>query len=176
MWQIQWMLNLIPDNFLLWIYYFILSAGIILLSVGWLIKWFPGVAVYKGPMQLLGVVLTAGSLYLLGGHGTEMAWRDKVRALEEKVKIAEQQAAEANTKVEVQIVEKTKVIKEKGNTIVKYIDRYNDREVIKTVEGPERVRIEEVIKYIEKCPVPKEMIDIHNQAVDMNKAAEGAKK
>jgi hypothetical protein len=105
-----------------------------------------------------------------------MAWRDKVRALEEKVKIAEQQAAEANTKIEVQVVEKTKVIKEKGNTIVKYIDRYNDREVIKTVEGPERVRIEEVIKYIEKCPVPKEMIDIHNQAVDMNKAAEGAKK
>jgi hypothetical protein len=163
MWQIQWMFNLIPDNFLLWIYYFILSAGIILLSVGWLIKWFPGVAVYKGPMQLLGVVLTAGSLYLLGGHGTEMAWRDKVRALEEKVKIAEQQAAEANTKVEVQVVEKTKVIKEKGQDIIRYVDR----EVIKK---------EEIIKYIEMCPVPKEIIDLHNLATEINKAAEGTKK
>ena len=163
MWQIQWMLNLIPDNFLLWIYYFILSAGIILLSVGWLIKWFPGVAVYKGPMQLLGVVLTAGSLYLLGGHGTEMAWRDKVRALEEKVKIAEQQAAEANTKVEVQVIEKTKVIKEKGQDIIRYVDR-------------EVVKKEEIIKYIEMCPVPKEIIDLHNLATEINKAAEGAKK
>ena len=163
MWQIQWMLNLIPDNVLLWIYYFILSAGIILLSVGWLIKWFPGVAVYKGPMQLLGVVLTAGSLYLLGGHGTEMAWRDKVRALEEKVKIAEQQAAEANTKVEVQVVEKTKVIKEKGQDIIRYVDR-------------EVVKKEEIIKYIEMCPVPKEIIDLHNLATEINKAAEGAKK
>jgi hypothetical protein len=163
MWQIQWMLNLIPDNVLLWIYYFILSAGIILLSVGWLIKWFPGVAVYKGPMQLLGVVLNAGSLYLLGGHGTEMAWRDKVRALEEKVKIAEQQAAEANTKVEVQVVEKTKVIKEKGQDIIRYVDR-------------EVVKKEEIIKYIEMCPVPKEIIDLHNLATEINKAAEGAKK
>ena len=32
-----------------------------------------------------------------------------------------------------------------------------------------------VIKYIENCPVPKEMIDIHNQATELNKAAEGKK-
>jgi hypothetical protein len=38
------------------------------------------------------------------------------------------------------------------------------------------VRIEEVIKYIEKCPVPKEIIDAHNAAALMNKAAEGGKK
>ena len=29
----------------------------------------------------------------------------------------------------------------------------------------------EVIKYIENCPVPKEMINIHNQATELNKAA-----
>ena len=61
------------------------------------------------------------------------------------------------------MIEKTKVIK--GKT--EYITQYVDREVIKK---------EEIIKYIEKCPVPKEIIDIHNQAAEMNKAAGGAKK
>ena len=37
-----------------------------------------------------------------------------------------------------------------------------DKEVIKK---------EEVIKYIENCPVPKEIIDLHNQATELNKAA-----
>jgi hypothetical protein len=92
-----------------------------------------------------------------------MAWRDKVAKLEEQVKIAEQKSQETNTVVEQKIVEKTKVIK--GKT--EYITRYLDREVIKN---------QEIIKYIEQCPVPKEIIDIHNQAADINKAAEGPKK
>jgi hypothetical protein len=163
MWQFQWMISLIPDSVLIWIYYTILSAGIILLSAGWLIKWFPGISVYKTPLQLLGVVLTAGSLYLLGGYGVEMSWRDKVSALEAKVKLAEEQAAEANGKVEVKVVEKTKIVKEKGNDIIRYVDR----EVIKK---------EEIIKYIERCPVPKEIIDLHNQATELNRAADGPKK
>ena len=58
---------------------------------------------------------------------------------------------------------KTKVIK--GKT--EYITQYLDREVVKN---------QEIIKYIENCPVPKEIINIHNQAVDMNKSAEGPKK
>jgi hypothetical protein len=161
--QIWWIVSLIPDSVLLWIYYTLLSAGVVLLSAGWLIKWFPGISVYKTPLQLLGIVLTAGSLYLLGGYGVEMSWRAKVDALEAKVKLAEEQAAEANGKVEVKVVETTKVIREKGQDIVRYIDR----EVIKK---------EEIIKYVERCPVPKEIIDLHNQATELNRAAEGPKK
>jgi hypothetical protein len=73
------------------------------------------------------------------------------------------------------IVEKTKVIREKGKDIIKYVDRWNTKEIIKEVEGPERIRTEEVIKYIENCPVPKEFIDLHNQATELNKAAEAKK-
>ena len=57
----------------------------------------------------------------------------------------------------------------------KYIDRYKDREVIKTLPGEERVRVEEVIKYVENCPVPKELLDIHNNAARMNKSTEDKK-
>jgi hypothetical protein len=44
------------------------------------------------------------------------------------------------------------------------------------VQGPERVRIEEVIKYIENCPVPKELINIHDAAAALNKPAGEPKK
>jgi L-cysteine desulfidase len=101
-------------------------------------------------------------VWLRGGYDTEMAWRAKVAEAEARVAVAEQQSKETNTVIEQKIVEKTKVIK--GKT--EYITQYLDREVVKK---------EEIIKYIEQCPVPKEIIDIHNQAADMNKAAEGKK-
>jgi L-cysteine desulfidase len=91
-----------------------------------------------------------------------MSWRAKVAEAEARVAVAEQKSQETNTVIEQKIVEKTKVIK--GKT--EYITQYLDREVVKK---------EEIIKYIEQCPVPKEIIDIHNQAAEMNKAAEGKK-
>ena len=161
--QLQWAFSLIPNSILIWIYYTMLTAGLFGLAAGWIMKWIPGISVYKGPLQLAGVVLTAGSLYLLGGYSTEMAWRAKVAEAEARVAAAEQKSQETNTVIEQKIVEKTKVIK--GKT--EYITQYLDREVVKK---------EEIIKYIEQCPVPKEIIDIHNQAADLNKAAGGPKK
>jgi hypothetical protein len=92
-----------------------------------------------------------------------MAWRAKVADVEAKIAIAEEKSKETNTVIEQKVVEKTKVIK--GKT--EYITQYLDREVVKN---------QEIIKYIENCPVPKEIIDVHNQAAEMNKAAEGFKK
>jgi gas vesicle protein len=174
--QLGWMFSLLPDAFLNWFYWAIIVAGITGVLAGWLGKWIPFYGNYVKILQPVGIILLVLGVWLRGGYDTEMAWRAKVAEAEARVAAAEQKSQETNTIIEEKVVEKTKVIKEKGNTIVKYIDRYNDREVIKTVEGPERVRIEEVIKYIEKCPVPKEIIDLHNQAAEMNKAAEGPKK
>lgn len=160
--QIQWAFSLIPDSILIWIYYIILAAGLFGLAAGWIMKWIPGISAYKGPLQLAGVVLTAGSLYLLGGYETEMKWRNKVAEMQTKVEAAEAAAAGATRAIETKVEVQTKVIREKGKDIIKYVDR-------------EVVKKEEIIKYIEQCPVPKEIIDLHNQAVDLNKAAEGKK-
>jgi L-cysteine desulfidase len=107
-------------------------------------------------------VLLVLGVWLRGGYDVEMAWRAKVAEAEARVAAAEQKSQETNTVIEQKIIEKTKVIK--GKT--EYITQYLDREVVKK---------EEIIKYIEQCPVPKEIIDIHNQAADLNKAAEGKK-
>ena len=161
--QIQWMFSLIPDAVLNWAYWAIIIAGLTGVLAGWLGKWIPFYGNYVKVLQPVGIVLLVLGVWLRGGYDTEMAWRDKVAKLEEQVKIAEQKSQETNTVIQEKVVEKTKVIK--GKT--EYITQYLDREVVKN---------QEIVKYIENCPVPKEIINIHNQAVDMNKAAEGPKK
>jgi hypothetical protein len=160
--QIYWILDLIPDAVLNWVYWAIIVAGLTGVLAGWLGKWIPFYGNYVKVLRSIGIILLVLGVWLRGGYDTEMAWRDKVAKLEEQVKIAEQKSQETNTVIEQKVVEKTKVIK--GKT--EYITQYLDREVVKK---------EEIIKYIEQCPVPKEIIDIHNQAAEMNKAAEGKK-
>jgi hypothetical protein len=161
--QIAWMIGLIPDAVLSGLYWAIIAAGITGVLAGWLGKWIPFYGNYVKILQPVGIVLLVLGVWLRGGYDTEMAWRAKVAEAEARVAAAEQKSQETNTVIEQKIVEKTKVIK--GKT--EYITQYLDREVVKK---------EEIIKYIEQCPVPKEIIDIHNQAADINKAAEGPKK
>jgi hypothetical protein len=161
--QIAWMIGLVPDAVLNWAYWAIIIVGITGVLAGWLGKWIPFYGNYVKILQPVGIVLLVLGVWLRGGYDTEMAWRAKVAEAEARVAVAEQKSQETNTVIEQKIVEKTKVIK--GKT--EYITQYLDREVVKK---------EEIIKYIEQCPVPKEIIDIHNQAADMNKAAEGPKK
>lgn len=161
--QIGWIISLLPDAVLSGLYWAIIIAGITGVLAGWLGKWIPFYGNYVKILQPVGIILLVLGVWLRGGYDVEMSWRDKVAKLEEAVKIAEQKSQQTNTVIEEKVVEKTKVIK--GKT--EYITQYLDREVVKK---------EEIIKYIEQCPVPKEIIDIHNQAADMNKAAEGPKK
>ena len=160
--QIAWMLNLIPDAMLNWVYWAIIAAGITGVLAGWLGKWIPFYGNYVKVLQPVGIVLLVLGVWLRGGYDVEMSWRAKVAEAEARVAAAEQKSQETNTVIEQKIVEKTKIIK--GKT--EYITQYLDREVVKK---------EEIIKYIEQCPVPKEIIDIHNQAAEINKAAEGKK-
>jgi hypothetical protein len=161
--QLAWMIGLIPDAVLSGLYWAIIAAGVTGVLAGWLGKWIPFYGNYVKILQPIGIVLLVLGVWLRGGYDTEMAWRAKVAEAEARVAAAEQKSQETNTVIEQKIVEKTKVIK--GKT--EYITQYLDREVVKK---------EEIIKYIEQCPVPKEIIDIHNQAADLNKAAGGPKK
>ena len=163
MWQFQWAISLIPDAILNWIYWAIIAVGLTGVLAGWVGKFIPFYGNYVKILQPIGIILLVLGVWLRGGYDVEMSWRAKVADVEAKIAIAEKQSQETNTVIEQKIVEKTKVIK--GKT--EYITQYLDREVIKK---------EEIIKYIEQCPVPKEIIDVHNQAAEMNKAAEGTKK
>lgn len=160
----MWLLSLMPD----WFYHLIVIFSVLALIVTAVFKFIP----YRLPIQIFSALLLLFGVWMQGGIVNEAKWEARVRELEEKVKIAEEKSIEKNVEIQEKVVTQTKVIKEKGKDIIKYIDRLVDREVIKEVEGPERVRREEVIKYVENCPVPKEIIDVHNAAATLNKAAE----
>jgi hypothetical protein len=156
--QIIWMLSLIPD----WFWTLVLISGIIGTLATWVLKFIPFVSTYRLPIQVASIIALVAGVYFQGVIANEAKWQDKIADLQKQIVEAETKSKETNVVVQEKIVTKTKVIKEKGKDIINYVDR-------------EVVKKEEIIKYIEQCPVPKEIIDLHNQAVDLNKAAEGKK-
>ncbi len=168
--QLIWMIDLIPNFF----WTLVLWAGVIALTASYVLGKIPFVAQYRIPLRVGGVIATLIGVYFYGVIANEAKWQARVTELEGKVKVAEEESSSANKKLDDAIAENKKLAAQKTKEVVKIIDKWRTREILKEVEGPERVRVEEVIKYIEQCPVPKEMIDIHNKGAE--KPAKGDKK
>ena len=164
----MWILTVLPE----WVTHAIFAVGVLGTIAGFILGFVPFVRAYKFAIQVISLLILTLGVYLEGGLADSKEWELRVKEMEAKVAKAEAQSANKNVEIQEKVVEKTKVIREKGRDIIKYVDKWNTKEIIKEVEGPERIRREEVIKYIENCPVPKEFIDLHNQATEMNKAAE----
>ena len=153
MWQLSWMLNLLPD----WFWWTVLIAGGIALCLSWINT------PYKVLLKIAGLIGIFSGTFMIGMAANEAKWELKVKELEAKVAAAEADSKKENIVVQEKIVKQKEYIK--GKT--EYITRYIDKEIIKQ---------EEVIKYIERCPIPQPIIDAHNAAATMNNAAEGPKK
>ena len=155
MWQIMWLLNLMPD----WFYHLIVIVSILGLIVASVLKFVPFVSTYRLPIQVISALLLVFGVWMEGGIVNEAKWEARVRELEDKVKIAEEKSKEKNVEIQEKVITQTKVVKEKGRDIIQYIDR-------------EVVKKEEIVKFIENCPIPKDIIDAHNAAATLNKATE----
>lgn len=167
----MWIFTVAPD----WAVHLIFGLGVAGIIAGFVLGFIPFIKRYSLPIKIISLVVFALGVYLEGGLADNKEWEAKVKEVEAKVAKAEAEAAKANTQLQAAITERDNALNKKGETVIKYIDRFKDREVIKTLQGPERVRVEEVIKYVENCPVPKELLDIHNEAAKLNKA-KGEKK
>ena len=146
----MWILSILPDAAI----HIIFGLGILGTIAGFVLGFIPLVKAYKLAIQVISLLVLVFGVYLEGGLADYKEWELKVKEMEAKVAQAEAQSANKNTEIQEKIVEKTKVIREKGRDIIKYVDK----EIIKK---------EEVIKYVENCPVPKEIIDAHNKAATM---------
>ena len=110
--QLSWMLGLIPDSFFVWVTYTLMIIGAGLYVASKLVTWIPLMSQYKLPSELIGLIALMIGVYMFGSYGTEMLWRERVKELETKIKIAEEKSAQVNTVIKEKIVYKTKVIKE----------------------------------------------------------------
>jgi len=147
----MWILSWLPDA----VIHSIFIVGALGIFLGFVLTFIPFVKQYKLAIQIASIFIFALGVYLEGGLADNKQWIAKVKELEAKLAVAEEKSKTENVKIEQQIVTKTQIVKEKGKDIIQYIDR----EVVKN---------NDVIKYIENCPVPKSVIDAHNQAATLN--------
>jgi hypothetical protein len=94
--------------------------------------------------------------------------------MEEKVRAAEEKSKEVNAQLDKKIVEKTKVIREKGKIQIEYINRLVEGktvEIVKDMSSEERAEFEkkqkELLDSIKNCPVPRIIIEEHNKAAEL---------
>ena len=154
MWQLHWMINLIPDSFFIWITYLLFSLGIILYLASKLVVWIPVIAQYKIPAELVGVVLLIIGAYLFGSHDNEAVWQSQIKELEEQVKIAEEKSQQVNTIVQTKVITKVKVVKQ---------NVYVNREIIREVAGRQLDA---------SCTLPVSTVVLHDSA-SRNEVARG---
>ena len=149
----MWILHFLPDALILWICNIVLLAGILLTVTAFFIKRIPVINQYRIPAQVLGIALLVVGVYWRGGYAIEMEWRERVAEVEARVAAAEAASKEENVKIVTKVVTKTQVIRTRGETITKYIDR-------------------EIVRYDEKfakggvCEIPQEFIKAHNSAAE----------
>lgn len=89
-------------------------------------------------------------VYMSGSIANNEAWEAKVKEVQAKLAEAEAQSAKETIKIVEKVVVQEKIIRQRGQDIVTYVDR-------------------EVVKYDNKCEIPPPFVDA------LNKAAEGAK-
>ena len=139
----MWILKWLP----FWIFYAMFFAGVIGFAATYLIRYIPipAIYMYKTPIQIVSVILITIGVYMSGAISNEESWLARVKELEVQVAQSEAKAAAENTKIVEKIVYKDKIITEKGNTIIKYIDN-------------------EIVKYDSQCKIPQEFISALNDA------------
>ena len=143
-------MSFLPDWLLVWAINLVILAGLLGALSSYFIRFIPVLAPQAKVIQVAGIILLVLGVYLRGGYSNEMVWRERVAELEAKIAVAEVESKEQNVKIEKKVVTKIEVVKQRGDDIVKYIDR-------------------EITKYDNTCVIPKEFVKAHNDAAEAPK-------
>ncbi len=108
---------------------------------------------YQLPFRVLGIALLTLGVYFRGGYAVEAEWRERVAAVEQKLKAAEQQSAQVNERIVTKVVKKTEYITRRGQDVIQYVDREIVKYDVKFAPGGQ-------------CEIPREFIVAHNRAAE----------
>lgn len=145
MWQLAVLWSLVPDWLITVLVNGLIVAGLVGISASWIARWVPYFNMYRGPIQLVGIVCLVFGVYFKGGADVERAWRERVKDLEARVAQAEQQSQEANKKLSDQLAQNKKLTQEVKNA--------NQAAIRANAE-----------KINSECRVPDVAISLHNSA------------
>lgn len=132
-------------EFQTWIYHIILGIGIIGTLAGFVLNFIPFIKQYSFPIQVISVIVLVLGVYLQGGLSVKKELEIQVADLKVKLAEAQVQSEKINTVVVTRVITNREVVKEKGETVTQYIDR-------------------EIVKYNDRCEIPREVITAHDAA------------
>ena len=138
----MWFFDFIPETLF---YLLFLCSGI-----GYAISLFLPHPVLQKQVKIASVVALGISIYLLGMLYVNNSWKAKAAKLQQQVAELEAKSSETNTQIETKIVTKTQIVKQRGDDVIKYVDR-------------------EIVKINNNCVIPKEFVQAHNQSAEQPK-------
>jgi hypothetical protein len=143
----MWIIDLIPT----WIPYAGLFLGALtILITPILANALP--AAYSILIRLVAQLLCVFGVWYHGYSITQEAWEDRVDQVQLELGKLRAESQTENIKLVEKVVIKTKIVRERGDDIVKYVDREVVKYDVKFAPGGE-------------CEIPKEFIKAHNDAV-----------
>jgi hypothetical protein len=148
----MWLLSFLPD----WWFYALLALGLAGIFVSYLMSFIPFVSMYRNLIQATSIVAIVIGTYMSGAISNEDKWQLKIKDLELKISQSETQSAEENIKIVERIITKKQIVKEKGEEVIKYIDREVVKYDTKFIQGGD-------------CELPNEFFDALNQAAGVGK-------
>jgi hypothetical protein len=164
----MWIISVLPETAI----HAILTVGILGLLAGFVLSFIPVIKQYKLPIQIISILVFALGLYLEGGLADNKEWQLKVKELEAKLAKAEAEGAKKNIEIETKIVEKVRIVKEKGEKQVEYITKLEkgdtltiERDMSEEERNKFQMQVAELRKSIESCTIPQLIINEHNKAV-----------
>jgi hypothetical protein len=134
----MWLLSFVPD----WIFYGLALASFVALILATFLKVIPFIGKYAIPIQLLSFVVLLVSVFLCGGLSNEASWQLKVAKTNAEIAELKVKSEKVSTKVVTKYIDRIQVVKEKGNEIVKYINKESDT----------------------KCELPNSFVMLHDAA------------
>lgn len=138
----MWMLDFLPN----WLFHLVVIIGLAGVVVGQFFVFIPFIRQYLLPIRVVSIIILAIGVYFEGGISNEEKWLARVHELELKIKEAEVKSAQVNTQIVTKYVDRVKVIKEKQDARVEYVDRF----ITKESDA--------------KCDVPNAFVVLHDSA------------
>jgi hypothetical protein len=134
----MFILNWLPS----WFFYSLFFAGLTGLFVPLVLKFIPYGSLIQGTS--LGVLIAC--TFMIGAIYDNDQWQLRVSEMQKKIAIAEAESSKENIKIVEKVVVQKRLIQQRGEEVIKYVDK-------------------EIIKYDNSCVVPKEFVYVHNKAV-----------
>ena len=148
MWQLAMLWSLMPDWLITVIVNGLIIVGLVGISASWIARWVPYFNLYRGPIQVIGIICLVLGVYFRGGADVETSWRERVREMEQRIAVAEQKSRVANAELSRRMQENRRLIEQNRQAISARIEK-------------NRTEIND------RCSIPAVAQEIVNQAAEM---------